>query len=634
MKNWELTRRRLSAIAAACLLSVALPAVPAMAKEKHKTPDTVAPATTDDTAAPADDTAAPADDATTDDTTTDDTAAAPEAPAAPVEFKLDIPTINADGSNLDDATLRDIIAGHIADHAAELAKLDAKSIVVPTVTFSFSAPNAAGKPVDGTIVYKDFTLTDIKAGSAASSSISGVDIDSSDGFKMTIGKISTGTLDIGGMLAVYGLVPAAPDAGFKTIYADLNAEGGKLTAPEANCTVGPMEIASFEARPLKTPFIEMMNIAKDIEADGETPTPKHLGQILHMYADVLSAFKSSPVTFGGIDCSGNDDGQPVKFAIGGMSIGGFDPGFYPEVQLNGLTADVSENGSFSLDNFTSKKFDLSGPIAAINAAPEEIDEAWITANVRKLIPAYAGFSISGVAVDAPNPESPGEHIKGSLANFDLSLASYFNGIPTAVKTSAQNIVIDLPKDTTDEQMKQLIDLGLTKLDFGFGLDAAWSEASQSIAVNDLSVTGADLATVRFAGNLGNVATALYSDNVDEAMAAAMGIVVKSLDLDVLDAGLSDLVLKKVSAEQGGDAASMRGVYGSLAQGTIISFLAGQAEANNVGKAVSDFIAGTAKKLHIGLTAKSDTGITLTDFIAAEEDPTQLIGKVNVTANAK
>ncbi|MEO5806757.1 hypothetical protein [Devosia sp.] len=604
--NWKFqSRKRLAAVAAACLISVALPAIPATAakiKDKGASGGMAQPA----------------------------------APAAPMEYKIDIPTIEAIGANVSDAVLREIASGNIAGHAEELAKLEATSITIPSVTMTFSAPGADGAVVSSEVTYHDLVLDKVVGGVATSTSIGGADVSSSTGeFKASFGKMSTGTLDIGGTLGIYGLVPAAADAGFKPIYTDLAMAGGTLSATNVDCKIGAISVASFEARPLKTSFSEMMKIASDMEAQKGSPSPESMGKVFKMYADFLTAFKSSPMDFGGIDCSGKtDDGQPMTIALGGMTMSGFEPGHYPEISLNDIKADVGTDGKFSLANFTSKTFDLTSVIAAIEAAPAAVDEAWLTANARSLIPSYAGLSFKDFAVDAPNPDTPSERVKATIAGFDLSLAKYLNGIPTAITSSASNVVIGIPTDTTDEQMKTLIDLGVTKLDLGFGLDLAWDEATQSIAINDLSLTGADLATVKLAGGLGNVPTALFSISNDEAMGAAMGIVVKTLNLDVLDAGLSDLILKRASADQGMDPATMRTVFSSLAEGTIISYLAGAAEGGNVGKAVSKFVSGTAKSLNINLVAKDEPGLGLMDFMAAESDPTQLIGKVNITATAK
>src|SRR5690606_27750711 len=109
---------------------------------------------------------------------------------------------------------------------------------------------------------------------------------------------------------------------------------------------------------------------------------------------------------------------------------------------------------------------------------------------------------------------------------------------------------------------------------------------------------------------------------------------KSLDMSLIDAGLADIVLGSIAADQGGDVETLRPIYADLAKGTAIAMLAGMADAAKLGDALSAFISGTAKTLEIGILAKNEPGIDLQDFMAAEANPTSLLEKVNVTAVSK
>lgn len=590
MNRHILSRKTLPALAAACLISVALPAAPALAKTKVK------------------------------------------APATALEYKLDIPTIQTVDSSIDDATLRAIISGDVAAHADELAGLDAKSITIPTISVTYSAPGEDGTPVTGSFAYHDLVLSDVTDGVAGTMSLASIEVSSNDA-DAAFGQMSAHTLNIGAVLGLFGLVPAATGEDFETLYADFAAEGGTVSGPKIDCEIGKFTVAQFEARPLKHNFMDLMALATTMEGEHEHPSPENIGKIMRIYADILTAFKSSPIHFGGLDCAGSsDDGEKLAIQLGPITVDGYAPGTYPGLSIDGFKALIGKDGIFAFGGFVSKPLDLSGPIAVIAAAPENIDKAWLEANARSLIPAYGGLSFNGLAVDMPNPDAENERIKAKVAAFDLSLGAYVNGIPTDVKTSADHIVVDLPKDGAD-QLKQLADLGVTSLDLGFALDAAWNAQDETIALNKLAVTGANLATVDLSGSLGQVAAALFSTNEDEALATAMGIVIKTLKLNVEDAGLSDLILARASADQGMDAKSMRQMFSGLAQGTIISYLAGTAEAQHVGQAVSDFIAGTAKSLQISLTAKQEPGLGMVDFMAASDDPTLLIGKVSIDATA-
>lgn len=593
------TRQRLGLIATACLISVALPAAPAWAqKVKNKG------------------------------------APAVESSGVTSEVSVDIPTIDAVDSNVDQDTLRAIFSGNVVDYAEALAGLTATSITIPEITLSTST-TVEGEVTEATITFSDLVLSDINDGVAANVTLAGMTADGGDEGSAELGALSASSLNIGGMLGMYGLVDSGQTE-LETIYTDFNFEGGTFEAPEVSCTMGSMTVGEFKARPFKYSFAEIMALGEALEAAGDDqPSPEVLGKALRMYVDLFTAFESSPAEFGGFDCSGLDDqGRDMTFSIAGMSMGGMSPGLYPAISLDGLDVEVEGDGSIQVGNITVKEMDLSAPIAAIEGAPEAIDEAWLTANARALIPAFAGFSFSDVAVDVPDPETEGGRIKASIGAFDLALADYFNGIPTDILTSGSNIVIDLPQDSQDEQLQQLIALGVTSIDAGFTIDASWNQADETIAVDEISITGANLATVKLAGTIANATEEMFGLDEEVAMMAAMGVAISQLKLDVTDSGLSDLILTTVAAEQGSDPATMRPVFAGLAEGTVVGLLAGAAEAQKVGAALNAFVSGKAKYLTIEMTAKEPPGLGLMDFMAAEEDPTVLIGKVTIDASAK
>ena len=66
----------------------------------------------------------------------------------------------------------------------------------------------------------------------------------------------------------------------------------------------------------------------------------------------------------------------------------------------------------------------------------------------------------------------------------------------------------------------------------------------------------------------------------------MALAITDLKIDLRDDGISDLVLAAAAADQGTSAETMRPVFAGLAEGTIIGTLAGAAEAQKVGGAVS------------------------------------------------
>ncbi|KKC36596.1 hypothetical protein WH87_13180 [Devosia epidermidihirudinis] len=592
------SRRRLAAIAAACLLSVALPAVPAMAqKTKTKTPATT------------------------------------EAQVSTTDLSVDIPGIDSVGSNLEDGVLRDIFSGNVAGNAEALAGLTATSISIPAI--NLIATITKGDDVRETkVTFNDVVLDDVTDGIAGSISLAGITVDAGDLGGADIGAMSANNFDIGGVLGLYGLVGPGTATELKTIYTDFTFEGGNIETPEVACTVGAASLDELKARPLGYSYAELLALGESLEGSGD-PSPEEMGKIARVYANFLTAFESTPVTFDGFDCDGVDDeGRALTISVAGMTTTGMSPGIYPGLTVEGLDVTVEGDGNFSVGSFSFKPMDVSGPIAVINAAPESIDAAWFEDNARALFPAFEGFSMEALAIDVPDPSSEDERIVVNVGAFDLSLGAYRNGIPTDLKSSASNIIVDLPKDSGDVAFAQLAALGVTSIDAGFNFSSNWDEASNSILINDASISGVDLGSLAVSGSIINATEALFSLDENESLMAAMGLAIRTIKADAVDAGLSDLILSIAAKDQKTKPETLRPIIAGFAEGTVIGYLAGVAEAQKVGGAISAFLGGKAKSLSIALTAKDAAGLSLQDFMAAEEDPSLLLGKVTIDASAK
>lgn len=610
------SRSRLAILAAAAVLSVALPTT---AWAQTKTKD-----------APKVQSTAPAEPAET----------KPAEVAVKSSFTIDVPTIVAKDSNVSEDVLRDVFQGNLAAHADELAGLTATSITVPTVTITIATTRGT-KSTSSVVTFTNMVLKDITNGKAAEWTLEGTAVDAASGADSVVAAFdgwSAKNFDIAAALGIYGFLnKPAPSTELKTIYTDFSFDGGTMTTGSFSCTVGSVSSAEFKARPLKISFTEMMTLLENIEAEPDTPSPKLIGTIVHAYADLFTAFEYAPIISKGFSCDGTDDqDRAMSISAGGLNVNAMRPGIYPGFTLSDFDLTVEDDGQFSIGNITVKDTDLSAPLSVVASAPEEIDEDWLNANYRRLIPAFGGFSLADIAVDIPDPESETDaRIVASIGGFDLSLDKYLNGIPTAISSHLTNLIVDLPTDSSDEQIQTLVDLGVTKVDAGFGFDVAWNEADNTIVVNDFSLSGANLASMAVSGTIINATEDLFGIDNGSALMAAFGLGIRDIKVDVIDAGLSDIILASVAADQGSKPETLRPVFAGLAQGTVISVLAGATNAQSVGTAINNFISGTAKQLTLTMTAKDKaSGISFPEFLAAEEDPTVLIDKVDIEATAK
>lgn len=544
-----------------------------------------------------------------------------------VATALTIPTIQTVDSSMDEAALRDVFTGGFMKHVSELAALNATSITIPEVSFTMTVKPDSGPDVQTSASYKNIVLNNVRNGVAESVSVDAT-TSSSAGSTIAFGKLSASDFNIGALLALYSLVPSGgADQAMQVLYRNFSFDGGTFGGPTASCTLGKITAAEFSARPLKVSFAELMAASQALQASKDNPPAAAMTTVVGFLTDIFQAFKSEPISIDGLKCSGTGDtGEPFDLAIGGLTMDGYAPGNYPAISVSDVKIGDGGKNTVTLDAGTLKTIDLSGPIAVLEAAGAKLDEAWFTANARALIPAFAGFSFSGLKADVENPDLPGERLNASVANFDVSLGDYVNGIPTKVSTSASNIEVPLPADPEDETAAMLKSMGIERVNLGYEVQAAWDKAAQTIDVTKVSLSGVDLGTFTVGAKVGNASELLFDLNPQIMMMTSLGLTVKSVTLDINDAGFSTIVAAAAAKEQNMDPAAFRAQMGAALEGMSIQVLGSTDSARALGAALSGFISGQKKSLSITLTSKAPQGVPLMQFLAqvqAVDDPMKL-----------
>lgn len=545
------------------------------------------------------------------------------------QFSITAPTVIAVDANLDEAKIRAIFAEGISGNAEDLAGLDAASITIPELKLGVDIPKtetAAASRVE--FVYKDIVLSNVTDGVASSVVIGGASGNTPNEGALTMGEVAASDFSIAGMLGMYGLTGGSGDGELQTIYRDFSFGGATVSSPEFSCEIGSMQAAEFRARPFKTPFAEIMALAQELEGEAE-PTPAQLGKMFAFYADMLTAYEISPVTFSGLTCKGKDDqGRMMDISLGAVAVEAFANGILPAMSIDGFKIDVENDGWMSMGNLVVKAADASGMIAALAAAPAEIDQSWLEANFRKLIPAFEGFAVSGIAMDLPDSSNPATRIKAEIADFDLTLGAYRNGIPTEIANSASGLKIPVPPE--GDESKPLRDMGLTEIVADYALALKWDEAGKTIRLDGLSLSAESLGSIAIYGTIGNAGLELFGDSIEIAAMSAMGLTVKDLQVDITDAGIVDLVIAQAASEQGQTPEDFRVAMSGMAQGAILAVLGGDEGGKAVADAVGAYIGGNPE-LSIVVTANDANGLGIADLMAAQEDPTTLISKVKIEA---
>lgn len=551
-------------------------------------------------------------------------------------YTLKVPTVTVVDGNLSEPAIRTLFSSTPTGALGDLATLTAKSISIPEISFSIVVPGAETTPT--VITYRDLELTDVTDGVAASATLGGAEMSGAENFAATFDEMSTSHFDIGSLLAFYGLTAKTGSTEMKPVYSDFHFAGGTLSADLFSCDIGAVTTGTYSARPLKHSMAELSAIVEQLQAAdkaGSQPSPDAVGTLIGYYTDMLTAFTTEPMTFDGFDCTGkNEKGADVSVSSGTITVGGFQPGIYPPISLNDFAVAVADDGKVKLGNLTWKQMDLNGPIKVLQTPGIVFDEAWFTANWRKLIPAIDGLSASDVTYDVPSPDAAGARNTGTFGNFDVTLGNYINGIPAAISLALDGSEMPLPPELANgPAAPALAARNITSINSDTHVKLHWDDAAKAIVVDELLLDTADLGRVAITGTIGNATADLFSDTDTTALAAAMGLTVQSVTMDLEDRGFYDLMLQMTAAESGQPLSTSRTALAGMAQGMTLAVLGNDADSLAAVAEIGKFLGGQNSRLTLTITSKDAAGISLADFSALETNPAALAGRVTIAATA-
>jgi hypothetical protein len=545
--------------------------------------------------------------------------------ATTVSTSITVQSVATVGSNMDEGAIRDALTGGFAKHADEIAKLTAASIIIPEIDIAATSTDSTPKSV--TVALKDVSLTNVKDGVAGSFSLGSIEAKSEEG-TFNFGKVSAANVDFHALLGTFGYVPLGSSSDpMKVIYQDVSFDGGSITSPQVKCTIGKATFGQSQTRPLKISYADAL---KAMPKDGE-PSADSIDTLVRYYADALKASIGGPFDFDGLSCAGQDgSNKPFELTVGKVHVdASTTPGTTAPSTVEGIKI-VGDGSTVTLAMLGLKAIDFNPAIAAVEAETSKITADWLMQNYRKLVPSFGGFSFSGLGVNGFDSETPPSPIDVKVANFDLTMSDYLNGIPTKLSSTGSGIEVPLPADSSDDQVKMLLALGIDRVNLGFDLSAAWDKATQTVNVDKVAINGKDLGSVAVAAVIGNAAEQLFDVNPDVMQAASLGVTLKSLKLDLSDAGVGDKIVPMFAGQQNMDAATFRSQIAGMAAGTALQLVG----ATDAGKALSDalasFLTGTTKALNVTITSKDPAGIAVPVLMQAGDDPTVLSSAVTIT----
>ncbi|MDK9696593.1 MAG: hypothetical protein OEL76_09390 [Siculibacillus sp.] len=216
-------------------------------------------------------------------------------------------------------------------------------------------------------------------------------------------------------------------------------------------------------------------------------------------------------------------------------------------------AKPTADGGFSADSITATDVEFEGDDVSISAAslkitnyvgqsPEKI-RAKTTTGER-----FDRIEAAGLEVTDENDKTV------PIASISLTTSDFVAGVPRKVGFEMKSLVV--PIDPADEQVKDLAELGYSKLSLDASFGGAWDDKAGRVTIDQLSISGAEAGGLKLSFVLGGitpeVVDALKKAEKDQAkqLEILQGVTVERMSLRYEDASLTKRVIAAQAKKQG------------------------------------------------------------------------------------
>ena len=541
--------------------------------------------------------------------------------------------IEAAGTAMSNADLAALFDASSAVPVTErLAKFTASAVTAQDVSAELAAGDAGQ-----TIAYREVKLVNVDKGKIGAFSIAGANQSAKmpDGevMRIKIGAMSGKNADLAGMARFFTGTRADDNEPLTTVYENFTAEGYDIALEKSGIAVkiGTITGRDFKMRPMKTSLADFLATISDKEAMKDPPSEK-IVNLTSAGLDLLGSFEIGLVEARDISMILPTGGEVNSMKLGRLGLSGWGNGKIGEYAIEGFELDATD-GHLKLGQFALRGFNYKKALDAVAEHMKQGLDSFEGADPRAFIPTLDQIAVAGVDLDVPDKKGEGNSADGkritmALGKFEVNGSGYLGGIPTALNATLDNFTFDIAT-SKDKQLKDFIAMGYKKFDLSAKLDLAWSEASQTLSLRQLTAGSAGMGKVTLKGAFGNVSKEIFTGDPAMVHAALLGAVVKEADLRFENGGIVEKGLEQEAKKQKKSADQLNKEAIGIAAAGIPNALRNAPAAKEIANAVTKFIAAP-KSIHF--SAKSADGIGAADLMLLG-DPAALLKKLAVVASA-
>ena len=515
--------------------------------------------------------------------------------------------------------------------AARLARLSAKEIVVPElVTEQKAGPNRS------VARYRNVVARDVVQGRMASLTVDGaaVEVEAPEGKSTaTLGRITARDLDLAEAARLYSDKAGATPPEMKRIYGVFSMENLLVSGPKGfEGRIARIAGRDFMARPTKDSWAETLKAMGTADTSDKASAAEKT-RAINVMLDLFGAFQIGSMEATGFDFrdpSGKDKGNG---RIARMAYTGATAGQPAEARMEGLDFD-SDEGKVRIANLSFTGFSFESTFEGLRSMAGKPMDKLDPAEARKLMPTIGTMRFSGLDADVPDTEAKakGPNLRFTVREIEITADKPLNGVPTNLRFGVDGVAFSVPPGAKQDGLRELSELGYTKLDVSGVVAASWNEAGNELVVREVSMRGTDMGSVTLRGTLGNISKDVFSPDTTVAMISLIGATAKTADVTVENKGLFEKVMAQQARSQKKTPDDLRREYGMAAAVGIPALLGNTASAKALGQAVARFI-GKPGRLAIAAKAKDGAGLGLADFASIGE-PATILEKLDITATSE
>ncbi|WOJ89459.1 hypothetical protein RZS28_16945 [Methylocapsa polymorpha] len=503
-----------------------------------------------------------------------------------------------------------------------IAKISAAAITIPELITETKLGSLAQK-----VVYRNISLTGVVKGKAAAASAEGASFSVSDpeagDTEGAYGHLTAKAVDLVLAARIMSGTQDDPAEPKTALYDSFSVEGFHLSNATAHFDLGvkAMSGRGVKGRPLR------MALAGAPEDDQTSRERKK--RIALLYADVLESIAIDGMDASDVRLVVHGAQEPVSLSIdhvsmtqfSGMEIGGF------ALQNFAL---ASESAKIGIEGFSLRKLDLGRLREALAKASASDEDAARSANVGAAMPAVEEMVLTKLDVDFVETKTGREGARGvfSAGRLEIRESSQKDGAPIQMDAKLEHFTRALDQDDGGA-FKDLSDMGYSQLDLSSRIAMTWDEAKQELAIGTMSLEGADMGAIQISGLFSNITKDILSPNREVATVAALGALLKKIDVRIENTGFFERAIAAQAERQNKSAGALRQTYARAAIAFLPALLDNGPEAKAIGSAVAKFVV-QPRSLHLVVVAPD--GLGLSDLTSIQA-PGALLKKLDIKAAA-